>query len=58
MTLYQLLLYAVLTSTAKSDSQRMTAVIAAHYADTPTLNLVEAGQKSAPVCPEGGLCTK
>ena len=45
MTLYSLIVYAFLTSTAVSDSDRMAAQITA-----PALELVSAGSTSAPLC--------
>ena len=54
MTLYALLLYAVTTSTGTTDSDRKRVVIAAHYADPPSLELVQAPQTQAPVTPWGG----
>jgi hypothetical protein len=50
MTLYALLVYAVLSSPAVSDSQRMATVIAEKYRRIPDLELVEAPQTSAPLC--------
>jgi len=52
MTLATLLLYAVTSSTAMSDSDRMATVIAWSYRDQPSLELVQAGQTSAPMCIE------
>lgn len=46
MTLYQLIVYALLSSSAVGDSDRM----AAQFHDQPTLKLASAGQTSAPTC--------
>lgn len=54
MTIYALLLYAISSSTAVSDSDRMSAVIYERYRDQPTLELVSAGQAAAPVDPHEG----
>lgn len=56
MTLYQIIVYALLSSTGVGDSERMAVVIHHTYAETPTLDLVSAGQQTAPECPTGGLC--
>ena len=47
MTLYTLLVYALLSSTAVGDSDRM----ARQFANTPTLDIASAGQISAPAQP-------
>ncbi len=49
MTLYTLLMLAALHTDAKTDSERIKAIIAGHYPDQPSLALVQAPQVQAPV---------
>ena len=49
MNLYTLLMIACLHTDAKTDSERIKAVIAGRYADQPSLTLVQAPQVFAPV---------